>query len=87
VDGGALRATTPQNFASVPGTSLDALPQDSAGLVDALDALLLYGQMPALMRSRLIALLEGEMAGAEHRLRALDLIHLIAISPAFAAQL
>jgi uncharacterized protein (DUF1800 family) len=87
VEGSSLRSVTPQNFASLPGSSLDALPQDSQGLVDALDRMLLYGRMPGAMRSRLIALLDGELASAEHRLRALNLIHLIAISPAFAAQL
>lgn len=87
IDGLGVREVASPNLARIPASSLDALPRDSAGLVDALDLKLLHGSMPAGMRSRLIALLEGELAGFDHRLRALDLIHLIAISPAFAAQL
>lgn len=84
---GGLRTVNPQPYASLPPSVLDALPRDGAGLVDALDQALLYGQMPSAMRSRLVGLLNGEMANADHRLRVLLLTHLIAISPAFAAQL
>lgn len=83
----AIRTAQPQNFASVPPSVLDAFPRDAAGLVEALDGALLYGRMPASMRSRLVTLLDAEMATADHRLRVLNLAHLIAISPAFAAQL
>ncbi|MCK7595363.1 DUF1800 domain-containing protein [Pseudomarimonas salicorniae] len=82
-----ISTANPQAYANIPPAVLDALPRGSAALVDALDDALLYGQMPAGMRSKLIALLDGEMATADHRLRVLNLTHLIAISPAFAAQL
>lgn len=82
-----IRTVNPQPYATIPPSVLDTLPQEAAGLVEALDNTLLYGRMPASMRSRLIALLDGDMATADHRLRVLLLTHLIAISPAFAAQL
>jgi uncharacterized protein (DUF1800 family) len=80
------RFTTPANSAHIPPAALDALPRDGAGLVEALNQKLLYGSMPDSLRTRLRSLLDGPMASADHRLRALDTLHLILISPAFAVQ-
>lgn len=78
--------STPASSAYLPPAVLDALPTGHADLVEALNQKLLYGRMSSSMQSKLVALLDGAMAGAEHRRKALDLIHLIAISPEFVLQ-
>ncbi|MBD8525074.1 DUF1800 domain-containing protein [Pseudomarimonas arenosa] len=80
-----VRFNTPRSLAYLPTSTLDALPGDHAGLVEELNQRLLYGRMTDSLRSRLIELLDN-MGGAEARLKALDLIHLVMISPAFAIQ-
>ncbi len=77
---------TPAQGAYLPSSEIDALPADSAGLVEALNQRMMFGAMSATMKSKLVALLDGAMAGADKRRKALDLIHLIAISPEFALQ-
>lgn len=81
-----VRFTQPPSNAYLPTAALDALPTDAAGLVEALNQKLLAGRMTTTLRDRLKGLLDGPLATAEHRLRALNLIHLILISPAFAVQ-
>ena len=80
-----VRFSTPRNLAYLPTSALDALPNSHADLVEELNQRLLYGEMSASLRNKLIALLDN-MTGAEARLKKLDLIHLITISPAFAVQ-
>jgi uncharacterized protein (DUF1800 family) len=72
--------------AHLPPTAIDALPAAPAALIDALDLRLTAGAMSDGMRDALITLLSGPMANADHRRRALSAIHLIVISPEFAAQ-
>lgn len=81
----ATTFTLPQ-YAHLPPTVIDALPSAHAELIEALNQRLLYGSMPTTMRARLQALLDGPMATADARRKALSLIHLIVISPAFAVQ-
>jgi uncharacterized protein (DUF1800 family) len=76
----------PGNSAYIPTAQLDALPMAHADLVEALNQRLLYGRMSSSLRNRLVALLDGDLAAAEHRRKALNLIHVIAISPEFAVQ-
>lgn len=76
----------PATNAYLPPTELDELPASSGDLVEALNLKLLAGAMPESLRARLVAFADGPLAQAEHRLRALNLIHLILISPSFAAQ-
>jgi len=76
----------PAQGAYLAPAELDALPADATGLVAALDQKLMFGAMSAGMKAKLVALLEGAMAGADKRRKALDLIHLIAISPEYALQ-
>jgi len=78
--------TTPATGGYLPPAQLDVLPADNAGLVEALNQRLLYGSMSSTLRGKLVALLEADLAGAEPRRKALDLIHLISISPEFAQQ-
>jgi uncharacterized protein (DUF1800 family) len=78
--------STPSTAAYLPPAVIDALPADNAGLVEALNQRLLYGSMSATMKSKLIALLDTDMAAADKRRKALDLIHLISITPEFAQQ-
>jgi uncharacterized protein (DUF1800 family) len=78
--------TTPTTASYIPPSVLDAIPTEHTALVEALNQKLMYGRMSATMKSKLIALLNGSMAGAEHRRKVLDLIHLIAISSEFAVQ-
>jgi uncharacterized protein (DUF1800 family) len=78
--------STPGNAAYLSPTVIDAIPADHAGLVEALSQRLLNGQMSDSMRTKLVALLDGDMASADHRRQVLDLIHLIAISSEFAVQ-
>lgn len=80
-----LRFSTPRSLAYLPTSALDALPTAHADLVEELNQRMLYGRMSDGLRSKLISLLDS-MSGAEARLKALDLIHLITISPAFAVQ-
>lgn len=77
---------TPPGNAYLPPAQLDALPTASADLVEALNLKLLAGSMPNSLRARLITFADGPLAQADHRLRVLNLIHLILISPAFAVQ-
>jgi uncharacterized protein (DUF1800 family) len=77
---------TQPSGAHLPPAVIDALPSDATALVDALNLRLMYGSMSSTMRSKLIALLTGPMAAAEARRKALLTIHLILISPEFAAQ-
>lgn len=77
---------TPASGAYLPPEIIDALPDDNAQLLSALDLRLMSGQMSASMRSKVLALLGSSMAGADKRRRALSMIHLIAISPEFAVQ-
>jgi uncharacterized protein (DUF1800 family) len=76
----------PGSSAYLPPAALDALPSGNAELVEALNQKLLYGGMSSAMRSTLVNLLNTGMAGAEHRRKVLDLIHLIAVSPEFSVQ-
>ncbi len=76
----------PANSAYLPATVIDALPSAHAALVDALDLRLMAGTMSPGMKTKLVALLDGPMAATDKRRKALDLIHLIAISPEFAVQ-
>lgn len=78
--------STPTTSSYLPPSVLDAIPTEHAALVEALNQKLLYGRMSATMKTKLIALLNSSMPGAEHRRKVLDLIHLIAISPEFAVQ-
>ncbi len=77
--------TTPP-AAHLPPAFIDALPVEANLLIDVLNTRLMYGAMSAGMRSRLISLLTGPMAGADARRKALSTIHLILISPEFSAQ-
>jgi uncharacterized protein (DUF1800 family) len=77
---------TPGNAAHLPAAAIDALPTAHDALVEALNQRLLYGAMSDAMRSKLVALLNTEMAAADHRRKVLSLIHLIAISSEFAVQ-
>lgn len=78
--------TTPTNAAWLPPAVIDALPTGHDALVEALNLKLLHGRMSSTMRGKLVAALNGALAGTDHRRKALSLIHLIAISPAFAVQ-
>jgi len=82
----ATNFTAPNNSAYLPPSVIDALPTESNALVEALNQKMLYGSMTPTMKTKLVALLNTDMAAADHRRRALDLIHLIAISPQFALQ-
>lgn len=77
---------TPLNAAYLPPAQIDALPNDPAALVDALDQRLMARTMSEDMRTLLVDLTAGPMAAADLRRKALNLIHLIAISPEFAVQ-
>jgi Protein of unknown function (DUF1800) len=70
----------------LPPAVIDALPTDATQLVDLLNTQLMYGAMSSTMRGKLISLLTGPMASADARRKALSTIHLILISPEFAAQ-
>lgn len=87
VNGAATTFAVPAGAAYIPPTAIDALPTDHAQLVDTLNTRLLNGRMRATMRTKLLALLNGEMAGADHRRKVLNLLHLIAISSEFAVQI
>lgn len=76
----------PARQAYLPPEAIDALPAGDAELVEALNQRLLYGTMSADMRAILLDWLAQDMSRADHRRKALDLIHLIAISPEFAVQ-
>ena len=78
--------TTPVAGAFLPPEIIDALPDDNTQLLNALDLRLMAGQMSTTMRTKVLALLNSSMAGADKRRRALSMIHLIAISPEFAIQ-
>jgi uncharacterized protein (DUF1800 family) len=78
--------SVPANAAYLPPAALEALPAEPAALVEALDERLLAGRMSATMRQLLTDLVAGPMAGTDQRRKALNLIHLIAISPEFALQ-
>lgn len=78
--------TTPASGAYLPPEIIDALPDDNAQLLAALDLRLMAGQMSTPMRTKVLALLNTGMATADKRRRALSTIHLIAISPEFAVQ-
>jgi uncharacterized protein (DUF1800 family) len=77
---------TPANSAYLPPAQIDALPNDPAALVETLNQRLMAGTMSAGMRQLLVDLAAGPMAAADLRRKALNLIHLIAISPEFAVQ-
>jgi hypothetical protein len=72
--------------AHLPPAQIDALPTDAAQLIDALNLRLMYGTMSNDMRTRLVTLLTGTMAGADLRRKALSSIHLILLSPEFSTQ-
>jgi len=76
----------PANSASLPATEIDALPADSPGLVDEISKRMLFGEMSAVTRGKLITLLNTDLATTDKRRKALNLIHLVAISPEFAVQ-
>lgn len=78
--------TTPGTSLYLNPTVIDGVPAAHAAMVDELDQRLLYGTLSATMRSKLIALLDGSMAAADHRRKVLSLIHLIAISSEFSVQ-
>lgn len=78
--------TAPGQGAYLSPTDIDALPADNAGLVEALNQKLMFGAMSGTMKSKLVNLLNVDMVSADKRRKALDLIHLIAISPEFALQ-
>jgi len=82
----ATNYAVPANTASLPVAQIDALPADGAGLVDELNKRLLFGQMSPTMRGKLITLADVDLASTDKRRKALNLIHLIAISPEFAVQ-
>lgn len=77
--------TTPAG-GHLPASAIDALPAGHAELIETLNQRLLYGRMTPGMRARLQTLLDGPMAGADRRRKALNLIHLILISPEFMVQ-
>ncbi len=76
----------PSNGAHLPPAQIDALPLAHDELVDALNLRMLHGGMSSATRARLIELLDGPMASADPRRKALSLIHLISILPEFALQ-
>jgi len=78
--------TAPNNAAYLSSTMIDGIPSDHAALIEALNQKLLYGNMSATMRDKLLVLLDGPMATADHRRKVLSLIHLIAISAEFSVQ-
>lgn len=78
--------STPANAAYLSPSVIDAIPAAHAELVEELNQRLLYGTMSDSMRAKLIALLDTDMASADHRRKVLSLIHLIAISTEFAIQ-
>ncbi|GMU43509.1 MAG: DUF1800 family protein [Xanthomonadales bacterium PRO6] len=78
--------TTPSNSIYLSPTLIDSLPSAHAAMVDELNQRLLYGTMSTAMRGKLIALLDGPMAAADHRRKVLSLTHLIAISNEFSVQ-
>jgi uncharacterized protein (DUF1800 family) len=78
--------SAPAQGAYLSPTDIDALPVDNAGLVEALNQKLMFGAMSSTMKSKLVALLGADMATADKRRKALDMIHLIAISPEYALQ-
>lgn len=89
--GYSMPSPTQTNFATptaayLPPSALDALPTGHAALIEALNLRMLNGQMSDSMRSRLQTLLDADLAPADHRRKALNLIHLIGISAAFAVQ-
>ena len=77
---------TPSASAYLPPSAIDALPSEHAALVDTLNQKMMFGAMSASMRNKLVALLNADLAATDHRRKALDLIHLIAISPEFSVQ-
>lgn len=78
--------SAPTNAAWLPPSAIDALPAGHDALVEALNQKLMYGQMSSTLRDKLVAVLNGPLAGTDLRRKALSLIHLIAVSPAFAVQ-
>ena len=82
----ATTFSAPSNSAYLPTAQLDAIPTEHTALVEALNQKMLFGAMTPTMKTKLVALLNGDMAAADHRRKVLDLIHLIAISPQFALQ-
>jgi len=78
--------SAPTQGAYLSPTELDALPSDNAGLIESLNQKLMFGAMSSTMKTKLTALLNADMAAADKRRKALDMIHLIAISPEFALQ-
>ncbi len=82
----ATSFTVPNTTAYLPSAMIDAIPTEHAALVEALNQKLLYGTMSETMRGKLVALLNGGMASADHRRKVLSLIHLIAISAEFSVQ-
>jgi len=79
--------SVPSGNAYIPPAALDAIPTEHAALVEALNQRLVYGRMSASMRSRLTSTLNSGLAGAEHRRKVLNMIHLISISPEFVVQI
>ncbi len=74
------------NAAYLPTSALDAIPAEHAALIEALNQKLLFGRMSSTLRAKLVDFLNTQMAGAEHRRKVLDMVHLIAVSPEFATQ-
>lgn len=78
--------SAPGGLAHIPPARLESLPTQPAALVNALNQRLMAGRMSPHMRQLLIDLAAGPMAATDQRRKALNLIHLIAISPEFAVQ-
>lgn len=89
--------TPPPRNASIPTATLDALPNDAVGLIDAMNARLLYGSMSGSytpgncaagsgMKGTLYKLIQCDLAAADARRKKLGLIHLLLLAPEFAVQ-
>ena len=85
-NGSTTNFSAPAQGAYLSPVEIDALPSDNTALIEALNQKLMFGAMSGTMKSKLVALLNAEMAAADKRRKALDMIHLIAISPEFTLQ-
>lgn len=83
---GTTQFRAPLQGAYLPTESIDALPSTHADLIEALNQKLLFGKLSDRTRGKLQTLLDGDMSGADARRKALDLIHLMVISPEFSLQ-
>jgi hypothetical protein len=82
----AASFTAPLNTAYLPPSTIDNLPDANAELVEALNVRLMYGSMSSVTKGKLVALLNGPMSAASKRHKALNLIHLIMLTPEFNVQ-